>query len=281
LNTTRDDRTLPFTQIVAAVVVPFLVLAFVILYFFPQRTGQHFAWPIQPNMTAMFMGAGYIGGAWLFVNAILGRPWHRVAPGFPPVTAFTVAMLLATILHWDRFSHDRPGFILWFGLYLVTPFLVPFVWWRNRPADPGAAESSDPTVPAMARYGLLMLGLLILAVAVAGFASPSWLIRMWPWNLSPLTARVMGGWFSLLGVGGIVISRDRRWSAWKVGLQAIGLWHVLVVIAAFLNPADFRDGLLNWYLVSVVLVLIGMVALAIWMGRQQTNRQLQAGRQAA
>jgi hypothetical protein len=277
LNATRDDRTLPFTRIVAAVVVPFLVLAFIILYFFPQQTGQHFAWPIQPNMTAMFMGAGYLGGAWLFVNAILGRPWHRIAPGFLPVTSFTVAMLLATLLHWDKFSHSRLGFILWLGLYIVTPLLVPFVWWRNRPADSGAPESNDLTVPAVARYGLLLLGLIILVVAVAGFASPSWLIHMWPWNLSPLTARVMSGWFALLGVGGIVISRDRRWSAWKVGLQAIGLWHVLVVTAAFLNRADFRSGLLNWYLISVIIVLIGIGALAIWMGRQQINRQLQAG----
>jgi uncharacterized membrane protein len=263
----EGDRTLPFTRIVAAVVVPFLVLAFVILYFYPQRTGQHFAWPIQPNMTAMFMGAGYIGGAWLFVNAILGRPWHRVAAGFPPVTTFTVAMLLATLLHWDRFSHDRLGFILWFGLYVVTPFLVPFVWWQNRPADSGAPAPDDHTVPAVARWGLLLLGLLILVVALVGFASPGWLIEIWPWNLTPLTARVMSGWFALLGVGGIVISRDRRWSAWTVGLQAIGLWHALVVIAALLNPADFRNGLWNWYLVSVILVLIGMAALAIWMER--------------
>jgi uncharacterized membrane protein len=226
----------------------------------------------------MFMGAGYIGGAWLFVNAILGRPWHRVAPGFPPVTAFTVAMLIATVLHWDRFSHDRLGFILWFALYIVTPVLVPFVWWRNRPADSGALESDDLTVPGVARWGLGLLGLLILVVAVVGFISPSWLIEFWPWTLSPLTARVMSGWFSLLGVGGIVISRDRRWSAWKVGLQAIGLWHILVVIAAFLNPADFHNGLWNWYLISVILVLLGMAALAIWMQQRRAIREATSDR---
>ena len=33
--TMKDDRIFPFTRIVAAIVVPFLVLAFLILYFFP------------------------------------------------------------------------------------------------------------------------------------------------------------------------------------------------------------------------------------------------------
>ena len=75
----------------------------------------------------------------------------------------------------------------------------------------------------------------------------------------------MSGWFSLLGVGGIVISRDPRWSAWTVGLQSIGLWHVLVVVAAFVRTADFPNGLVNWYLASVIAVLIGMVVLYLVM----------------
>ena len=43
---------------------------------------------IQPNMTAMFMGAGYIGGSWLFLNAVFGRRWHRVAPGYPAINVW-------------------------------------------------------------------------------------------------------------------------------------------------------------------------------------------------
>lgn len=257
----QEDHILLFTRIVATVVVPFLILAFLILYFTPQLSGERFAWAIQPPMTAMFMGAGYIGGAWLFINAIFGRRWHRVAPGFLPVTAFTVAMLIATILHWDNLDPSHFPFILWLVLYIVTPFLVPFVWLLNRSADPGTAEESDVVVPKIARWSLLLLGVILLAFALGGFVRPSWLIDIWPWTLSPLTARVMSGWFALLGVGGIVISSDTRWSAWQVGLQSIGLWHLLVVVAAFLRRDDFSGGLGNWYLVSVLVVLAGMASL--------------------
>ena len=78
LKESDKDQIRPFTRIVATIVVPFLALAFLILYFFPEQSGEHFAWAINPPLTAMFMGAGYIGGAWLFVNAILGKRWHRV-----------------------------------------------------------------------------------------------------------------------------------------------------------------------------------------------------------
>jgi hypothetical protein len=261
----EDDRILPFTRIVAAVVVPFLVLAFLILYFYPELSGERFAWPIQPPMTAMFMGAGYIGGAWLFVNAIFGRRWHRIAPGFLPVTTFTVAMLLATILHWEVFDPGHFPFTLWLILYVVTPFLVPAVWLINRPADTGVPEENDAVVPPVARRALLLLGIVLSGFAVVGFISPSWLSGVWPWQLSALTGRIMSGWFGLLGVGGVIISSNSRWSAWKVGLQSIGLWHGLVVIAMVVRSADFPNGLINWYFASVILVLGGMAALYVMM----------------
>lgn len=274
---TNDDRIFPFTKIVAAIVVPFLVLAFIILYFFPELSGQHFAWPINPHMTAMFMGAGYIGGAWLFVQTIFGSRWHRVAAGFLPVTTFATAMLLATLLHWDIFNPTHLPFILWLALYAIAPILVLIAWQRNRITDSGTAEKDDLSVPAIARWSLLLLGILLLIFAIGGFINPAWLIPIWPWNLSPLTARIMSGWFSLLGVGGIIISRDARWSAWKVGLQSIGLWHLLVLVAAYVRAEDFPNGLLNWYLVSVVVVLTGMFILYVAMERlrqKQTPPQI-------
>lgn len=263
----RNDRIFPFTRLVAAFVVPFLLLAWIILFWFPQLTGERFAWHVQPSMTAAFMGAGYLGGAWLFIRTIFGKRWHTVAAGFLPVTVFTWAMLAATMLHLGRFNTHSLAFFLWLGLYVITPFLVPWVWLRNRGVDPGDLAADDLRVPAAVRWALRLLGAFLLLYSLVSFIRPDWLIAHWVWTLTPLTARVMSGWFALLGVGGLVIAGDARWSAWRVGLQAIGLWHLLVVAAALLHRADFTSGLLNWYLVSVVLVLLGMLALYIYMLR--------------
>jgi hypothetical protein len=262
----QNDRILPWTRIIAAAIVPFLLLAFLILYVSPQPTGRWFAWDINPRMTAAYMGAGYLGGAYFFLHTIFGTRWHRTAGGFFPVTAFTVAMLIVTIIHWGRFELTHLPFLAWLLLYIFTPVLLPWTWLRNRPADSGSPEVEDAIVPNLARWALLVLGVCLLLFAVVTIISPSFAMQIWPWTLSELTARVLGGWSALLAVGGILISREDRWSAWRVGLESIALWHVLVLIAAVLNRLEFKDGnLVNWYLISVVLVLTGMVILYLVM----------------
>jgi hypothetical protein len=266
-----SDRIHLLTRVVAAIVIPFLVLAFVILYFFPDQSGERFAWAIKPHMMAMFIGAGYIGGAYLFVRTALGSPWHRVAPGFLPVTAFTLSMLVVTVLHWARFDIRHFPFQLWLILYVVTPFLVPYLWIRNRVEDTGAPEEEDAVVPAVARWGMTLVGAVIAVFALIGLISPSTLLGLWVWTLTPLTTRILSGWFSLLAVGGLTIGREIRWSAWKVGLVSIGLWHALILVAAILNPADFPGGVVNWYTVLVALGLVGMVGLVLYMRRHHPS----------
>ena len=47
----RDDRILPETRWLSAIIIPFLVVAFGILYLFPDHTQELFAWTIHPRMT--------------------------------------------------------------------------------------------------------------------------------------------------------------------------------------------------------------------------------------
>jgi hypothetical protein len=58
----HDDRILPETRWLAAVIIPFLVAAFIILYFWPYDTDKLFAWTIKPAMTPMMLAAAYLGG---------------------------------------------------------------------------------------------------------------------------------------------------------------------------------------------------------------------------
>lgn len=125
-------RVLPETRLLAAVIVPFLVAAWVILYLQPDRTGDLFAWPVSPSMTAMLLGGVYLGGAYFFVRAVFAPDWERIALGFLPVAGFATLMGVATILHWDRFTSGHVAFWTWSVIYFTSPFLVLLVWWRNR-----------------------------------------------------------------------------------------------------------------------------------------------------
>ena len=267
----QNNRILPLTRLVSLVVIPFLWLAFVILYFYPDFSGERFAWSIIPHMTAMYMAAGYLGGSWLFVNTVLGKRWHRVQQGFLPITTFTWFMLFATFLHWERFSHGRLGFTLWLILYVITPFLVPAIWLSNRRTDPREPEPDDMIIRPIMRRILLLIALAALAFAVVGFINPDFAIQVWPWTLTPLTARVICGWVALLGVGALTMSNEPRWSGWKVPLESITIWHILVFVAAFLNPTDFRTGMVNWYTISIGAMLVGILifyALMEWRRRK-------------
>src|SRR3954452_692349 len=101
-----DDRVLPVTRVVAAAIIPFLLLAFAVLYFWPSDTGRLFAWPIKPPLTAMVLASVYLGGAYFFLRAARASSWHTIKAGFPPVATFAGLLGIATLVHWDKFSHS-------------------------------------------------------------------------------------------------------------------------------------------------------------------------------
>ena len=253
-----NDMIYPVTRWVSVIVIPFLWLAFIILYFNPDSSGERFAWAIKPHMTALFMGAGYLGGSWLFIRAIFEKRWHHIQGGFLPITTFTWFMMIATFLHWDRFSHGRIGFVAWLVLYILTPFLIPAIWFFNRKTDSGQPDVNDITIPPILLMVLKLISVGMLIFVLIGFANPDLVIKVWPWTVTPLTARILCGWVALLGVGAFTMSNENRWSGWKIPLESMVIWHVLVLIAALLNPTDFKTGLVNWYTLAVAGLLIGI-----------------------
>lgn len=102
-------------------------------------------------------------------------------------------------------------------------------------------------------------------IALAGFLMPNLLIGVWPWTLTPLTARVICGWFSLVAVGAFLLSFDSRWTAWRVTFVSIAVWTALLLFGGTLHPGDFNAGVVNWLTVGLSAQLIGMVIVYIMM----------------
>jgi len=123
-RSTASDGVLPLTRVVSLVIIPFLVVAFAVLYPRPADTARLFAWDVEPSLTPMILGSVYLGGAYFFLRAVRATQWHTVKGGFVPVATFATLMGVATIAHWDRFTHTHVAFWLWAGLYFTTPFLI-------------------------------------------------------------------------------------------------------------------------------------------------------------
>lgn len=268
-----DDRVMPLTRIVAICVVPFLVIAFLPLYFRPDLTATHFTWHVAPTFTAFWLGTGYLGGAWFFFSVARARQWHAVALGFPPVTVFVWVMLVATFLHWDRFDIHHVPFQLWLILYVVTPFVVPALWLWNGRRDPRTIAADEVVVPIFVRGALGVIGLLLLATALWMFVFPQAAIDSWAWRLTPLTARVMSGWLALSGTGGLVLALEPRWSAWRILIQSMLIWLALLTIGVFRAWAEFDLSKPSFVAVlAVPASLVGLGALYIFFEQRRRAR---------
>lgn len=270
----HDDRMLPETRWLAVFIIPFLVAAFILLYFWPNHTDKLFAWTIKPAMTPMMLAAAYAGGIYFFTRVALAKHWHLVKLGFLPVTAFATLLGIATILHWDRFNHSHISFFTWAALYFTTPFLVFAVWLRNRTTDPGTAEPHEVLIPQAIRLFLGVVGVMTLAVSVLLFLQPALMIHLWPWMLTPLTARVAGAMFALPGMVGLGIALEKRWSAARIILEAQACSIVMILIATVRAWSDFaQSNPSTWLFVGGLSFLLAALA-ALYVGIDLHRRNL-------
>jgi hypothetical protein len=250
---------LPATRALSAFIVPFLVVAFVVLYGLPKDTDKWFAWTIKPTMTPMTLGAVYLGGAYFFVRAFRATAWHTVKGGFVAVGSFASLMGVATIIHWDKFNHDHVAFWLWAGLYFTTPFLVWGVWAANRRLD-SPAGPDDLLLPPAARAAMAGTGALAVVAGAFLFLFPSEAIDVWPWTITPLTSRVLGAIF-MLGIAGLGVLTDARWTAARLMLQVQVFMLSLILLAAVRAHGEFDGGnVLTWLLLAGFLAAVASAA---------------------
>jgi hypothetical protein len=272
--TVRDDAVLPATRVLSIGIVPFLVVAFAVLYVFPEDTDRLFAWTITSTMTAMVLGAVYLGGAYFFVRAATARAFHPLNAGFAAVTTFATLMGVTTILHWDKFNHDHVAFWLWVGLYFTTPFLVAGVWLANRRRMTRPAPG-DIMVGRPAQWAIAAVGALALGFGICFFLAPTSVDDLWPWAVTPLTARVLSAILAL-GAAGIGVVWDQRWSAVRLMLQVESLMLALILLAAARARHEFDTGALStWvFLIGFVGAFVGALGLWFVMDRRARTANL-------
>jgi hypothetical protein len=261
--TADHDRVLPVTRLVGALLVPALLTAFTILFFFPTETGRLFAWPVNPTMSAMMLGATYLGGAYFFTRVALGKSWRSVRLGFIPVTTFAGTLGIATLLHWERFTPGHPAFIIWALLYFTTPFLVPYLWFRGQQASRGMPGGSGPIIASGLRWVTGALGVIMVVASLILLVFPEVMIGTWPWALTPLTARVMAAMFALPGVVGIGVARDGTWSSAKIIFEAQALTIVFIFIAMARAASEISWGMVGaWTFVGGLLGVLALIGVA-------------------
>ncbi len=241
----RDDRIHDVTRWASLAIFVILVPAVIMLWGFPGDTADAWSWTIMPDLTPIFLGSGYAAGAFFFWRTFRAKRWHPSSAGVLGASVFAGLMLIATVIHWDKFNHgDAPflagfAFYGWVIVYIVSPLAVFWLWWRNRRTDPRTALTGDPLVAPGVLTAARAFGIGAFAAAAVFFISPQTAIDIWPWDLTPLTARVLASFTAQVGVGAIVLSMDPRWSGWKLLTQTFFVATAFLLVGVVRAHDDF------------------------------------------
>jgi hypothetical protein len=279
MGTLKDDRILPLTRIIAAIVILVLLLAFLALYIFPDNTDIDFAWTILPRTSAILIGAGYTAGAYFFARLLMDKKWHHVQAGFLPITVFTICMLAATFLHWSRFHQGTLNFYLWTIIYILTPFLVPFVWWRNHAFALDGLDENDRRFSPLVRNGLGVIATLGILAFLVVFVQPSILISLAPWKLTELTARIFAGWSILTFSTVLSIALDGRWSATRILMESamVGIALTLLGFPRMWDDFDQSKPMTYIFLAGLAISLVAFIVIHLWLDRNRSGELAKTG----
>jgi hypothetical protein len=238
----------------------------------PADTAQHFAWPIRPVVTAALLGAFYIAAASSFVLALFARRWENIRVFIWASILFSSVELLATFLHWDRFSVGSTAFNVWFVSYVLPPPLfIAFYFWHQRRAAPIPKPGDEP-LPENLRFLMRALGALLVAFAVIAFEVPAVAISLMPWAFTPLTMRALSGWILALGVLLISAAHENE----RTRVRIISPFFFLLLPAIALEVGRYADQV-NWSHPAVyvaIALLLAIFAIGVYLARGDWRRTM-------
>ncbi|HKG35023.1 MAG TPA: hypothetical protein VKA89_01155 [Solirubrobacterales bacterium] len=204
------------------------------------ETDRFFSWTIEPPMTAAFLGATYWAVMLLFASAARTTRWPAARVAAWPEALAATLLLVATLVHLDKFHDDLYGYF-WVVVYaLAAPGLVLMVWLSERLAGRRRGPGGPP-VPAPLR---VLLGLH--AAAFAGFGAALFVApesTEWPWALTPLTGRALASFLLGFGLAAALAVRQNRLSALRGAAGTYALLGALELLAAAIHSDDFTTDL--------------------------------------
>ena len=148
------DRGLRLFFAIAAILA---LIAGILLFIGAAETDRFFSWTIEPPLTAAFLGAAYWAAFLLLGWAARQQEWAMARTAVPPVFVIAVLLLVATLVHLDRFDLD--SVFGWFWLIVYAGGRSPA---RSPGGTTGARRRASPAghaaAPGLASRGIARTG---------------------------------------------------------------------------------------------------------------------------
>jgi hypothetical protein len=232
------------------------------LFILSERTADYFAWTINPPLTAAFFGAFYWTALVLAFLSARKHDWASARIGVAGVFLFVTLTLITTLMHADRFHFDSDktsaaiAAWTWLAIYIIDPLLV-LGFGVLQLRTPGVDPPRSAPLAQWFRAAMSMQGAIVLVLGIALFVVPTRADDLWPWTLSPLTARAAASW--LIGMGVILLQAtwENDWERVEAGLNSYIVLGVLqlIALARYSDTLDWGTAQSWGYLAFVIAVL--------------------------
>ena len=179
-----------------------------------------------------------------------------------------VSILIASLLHLDKFHLHSPIWTAkawawsWLVLYVaLVPGLMAALWaqWRQ----PAPTPRPVAALPLGLRLGPWALGGLMVVMGAALFVAPASAEQLWPWPLTPLTARMVGSFYLAIGVSLFAAARENAYARIRVASFAYLVFALLELVTVLRYPLvdGWKPSGLLLAVVLLALFLLGLIGI--------------------
>lgn len=239
------------------------LVAGVLLFVLSEETDRLFSWTIKPPLTAAFLGASYWAAFVLLAWSARQRSWARVRATMLPVLAIAVLLLVATIVHEDRFHRDLFGYF-WMTVYCIVPVALGIGIWRQLRVRGNDGLERRP-LPPWLRAALGVQAIVMIGAGAALFLAPADADAIWPWNLTPLTARAIGAFVLGFGLAAAHAAVENDLNRFEGAAFAYTALAVLELVALARYTGDLTgDSLDSWLYAGFLASVVAVGGYACW-----------------
>ncbi len=232
------------------------------MFSFPELAVSHFAWPVEPRLAQIFIGAGYVFRTGFFFWVALEPAWHRVRWIFWGNLVFTGTLLFATFWNLDRFSWFFVTAHVWIVLYIVEPVVMIYLVPREREMGSPVPTPRGAVQPFLKWFLVAETGL-FLTFGLLLVLNPTFADLRWPWALNQLDAQIVAAWLLGWSVWAGTMAFARDWDEIRIGaaLQILFGVALLATMVIFFPLFDFARPTTGAYMGLVLILTVAMIFL--------------------
>ena len=259
----------------------FLALFFVLWFFILPQYGIYFAWPVRPELTAMFLGSGFIMRSFYGYHLWREKDWYKLRWIVPGDYFFLAVLFVTTWWHiyemnWTIVGAAPYGPLRIFCLIIVHVWVLAYTFegitvflLEPRGEDKKLAEAPVPANlsqgPILKTTKWVLLAVFYLGTIMFGllFFDPTFANFRWGWDLNAFDSRIMSAFAAGAGAWAAGMYFRKDWAEIKIGYLGITFFNT--ALAAMSIITHFTTNWWNPARNNGMTFVLGMTAYAAFL----------------